>query len=233
MTMQQTRRRRIAFGLCALAANAGCGSVLSNNTPRSEFFSLDDLSARPSTSAGRAETSAAVTGSMASPPAVMPNDSGTRVLMLATGATPTLFDSDRMVYTRDGVGRSYYNFASWSERPGRRLATLAETRFSQDPYWKAVVSTVAGARGDLLLTLKLDDLTHDDSNPPGQMNVACTAELIDWRQHRFMARTRLQRSATVRSRDAKGAAAAANQAVSLLLDDLEAWTRQAARPVQP
>lgn len=219
MTGTHAARRRLMLGLCAVASSPGCNTVLNRDAPRTDYFSIDDLRAQtappiaqPASGGGSADA-----------------DAGRKVLMLATGTTPTLFDSERMVFTRDGVSRAYYHYANWSERPGRRMARMAESRLAQDPYWKAVVSTVAGVRGDLLLTLSLEDLTHDDSSAPGQMNVTCMAELLDWRQHRFIARTRLRRSVVVSSRDAKGAAAAASQAVSLLLDDLTAWTRQAAR----
>jgi len=224
MTGTATARRRLMLGLCAVASSPGCNTVLNRDAPRTEYFSIDDLRAQAAPPAGAQSLSGGGSADA---------DAGRKVLMLAAGTTPTLFDSERMVFTRDGVSRAYYHYANWSERPGRRMARMAESRLAQDPYWKAVVSTVAGVRGDLLLTLSLEDLTHDDSSAPGQVNVACTAELLDWRQHRFIARTRLRRSVAVNSRDAKGAATAASQAVSLLLDDLTAWTRQTARGPAP
>jgi ABC-type uncharacterized transport system auxiliary subunit len=86
-------------------------------------------------------------------------------------------------------------------------------------------------RGDLLLTLRIDELTHDDSVQPGQMRIAVVAELVDWRHRRFIQRRRFEHSAPVASADAQGASQAANVAITSLLDALVAWTRTSAEAV--
>ena len=208
------------LGLTALSGLAGCSNPLKNSAPRSEYFVLRDLTSGASMSASSSAGSHSGTaGSAAATP---------RVLMITAGASPTLFDSERMVFSPDGVSRTYYHFANWSERPGRSIVGLAEARLARDPAWKSVVSPVAGVRGDLLLTLKLEEFTHDDSVKPGIMQVAFTAELMDWRQRTLVQRKRFERSVTVEARNAAGAAEAANRAVTRLLDELSVWTRDAA-----
>lgn len=215
-----------ALALTAMGGLSACSNPLKNSAPRSEYFVLRDLAPIPATTAAPANQ----TGGVAATPAA--GAGSPRVLMIAAGPTPTLFDSERMVFSPDGVSRAYYHFANWSERPARSLVQLAEARLAQDPAWKSVVSTVAGARGDLLLTLKIDDLTHDDSKQPGTVRVAVTAELLDWRQRRLLQRRPFERSVSVEARNAAGAAAAANRAVTLVLDDLGAWARETAVGVQ-
>lgn len=215
--------RRFALMLVALTASSalsGCSNPLKNSAPRSEYFVLRDLTP------GNSPTAAS--DANANPGAGAPGAPTPKVLMVAAGATPTLFDSERMVFSADGVSRAYYHFANWSERPGRSIVSLTEARLARDPSWRSVVSPVAGVRGDLMLTLKLEELTHDDSVKPGMMQVAFTAELMDWRQRNLVQRRRFERSVAVDARNAAGAAHAANRAVTLLLDELSAWTRDAA-----
>ena len=198
--------------LLTVAFIAGCANPLQNTSQRQSFYVIEDLrrgQVAPSASASRIDA----------------------VLMVSTGTAPALFDSERMVFTRDGVGRSYYHHASWSGRPSRRITELAEARLSSTDDYRAVVQSVAGVRGDLLLTLRIDELTHDDSVQPGQMRLAVVAELVDWRHRRFIQRQRFEHSAPVVTADAQGASQAANVAATALLDSLAVWTRAGAQAV--
>jgi hypothetical protein len=107
---------------------------------------------------------------------------------MTTGATQALYDSDRIVFTRDGDGRAYYQYSNWSERPARRILTLTETRLARGGSFKAVAQTLAGVRGDLVMSLRLDELIHDVSRPPGTVRTTLTAELVDWRTRALAAR---------------------------------------------
>ncbi|MFN7645356.1 MAG: ABC-type transport auxiliary lipoprotein family protein [Burkholderiales bacterium] len=212
-------RAGAALAALPLAGVAGCGA-LTSTAPRFDFYVIEDL--RPAPPAVSAST----------PPRV------DRTLLLTYGATQALFDSDRIVFTRDGASRAYYQYSNWSERPGRRIVSLAEARLAQGGGFRAVAQTVAGARGDQVLSLRLEELMHDDSVSPGVLRLGLTAELLDWHTRTIAARRTFSRTASVGSRDAKGAARAANVAVTELLDELATWTetsvaavpRQASRP---
>ncbi|MEI7446979.1 MAG: ABC-type transport auxiliary lipoprotein family protein [Burkholderiales bacterium] len=197
---QLLRAGAAAFGGTALA---GC-TVLGNDAPRFDFFVIEDLRVPPAAPA-------------AAPPRL------DRTLLLTVGPTPALFDSDRIVFTRDGAGRAYYQYSNWSERPARRVLALTEARLTAGGGFRAVAQTLAGVRGDQVLSLRLDDMTHDDSVSPGVMRISVTAELLDWRTRTLAARRSFSRTATVGSRDARGAARAASVAVTELLDELAAW----------
>lgn len=157
-----------------------------------------------------------------------PRGAGAGVLLLGGVSAAALHDSDRMVYTRDGLAYAYYQFAHWSERPGKRLAVLAEHRLAASGRYAAVVPSVAGVRGDWMLQLRLDDLTHEDRRlapqaPEGRVVVRVSATLVDWRQRSLLARQSFEAVQPVASADARGAAQATHLATTAVLDALEAW----------
>lgn len=205
--------RRAMLVALSCAALAGC-STLSNEAPRFEFFVIEDL--RPP---GAAAADA--------PPRT------DRTLLLATGATQALYDSDRIVFMRDGAGRAYYQYSNWSERPARRIMALAESRLARGGGFRSVAQTLAGVRGDLVLSLRLEELVHDDGTAPGTVRVALGAELVDWRTRTMVARQTFARQAPVPTRDARGAAAAASVAVTALLDELTPWVEARAASIRP
>lgn len=197
------------FALVALVALPGCGT-LASDAPRFDFYVIQDL--RPA----------------ATPPATPAAPRVDRTLLLTTGPTQALFDSDRIVFTRDGVGRAYYQYSNWSERPARRIVALAEARLAQGGGFRAVAQTLAGVRGEQVLSLRLEELVHDDSASPGVLRLTVIAELLDWRTRTMIARRTFTRIETVGTRDAKGAARAANVAVTGLLDEVVIWTEASA-----
>jgi cholesterol transport system auxiliary component len=157
-----------------------------------------------------------------------PRADGSGVLLLGGVSAAALHDSDRLVYTRDGLAYAYYQFAHWSERPGKRLAVLAEQRLAASGRYAAVLPSVAGVRGDWMLQLRLDDLTHEDrrlapQSPEGRVTVRLSATLVDWRQRGLLARQSFESVQPVTSADARGAAQAASLATTAVLDALEAW----------
>ena len=184
---------------------AGCGSLsITNSSPKIDYFVLQDLALpAPSTTPSPARSS--------------------RVLLIASSTSQALFDSERMVFTKDGISRSYYQFANWSERPPQSLATLAETRLSRVGSFRAVTQSTSGVKADLLLTLRLNELTHNDSVSPGVMRLEVTADLVDWRTRELVARRVFVGAVAVASRDSIGGAQAANRAITTMLDDLSPW----------
>ena len=120
-----------------------------------------------------------------------------KVLLVSSGAMPGLYDSDRMVFSADGRSRSYFQFGNWSERPAQSLLLLAETRLARSKRFREVASSTSGVRGDLLLSLRLDELYLDASAEPGQVKLIVTAELIDWRSRQLLARRGFVQAAAV------------------------------------
>ena len=146
-----------------------------------------------------------------------------KVLLVAASAHPGLYDSDRMVFSTDGRSRSYFQFGYWSERPAQSLQLLAEARLVRSQRFREVVSSTSGVRGDLLLSLRLDELYLDTSVDPGEVHLIVSAELIDWRSRTLLARRAFPRAAAVTQRDAAGLATAAGLALGVVLDELVPW----------
>jgi len=203
----QRSRRRLLIGLggaSTLALGAGCGL---GNAPRRDFHLLRDADSQASAPAG---------------PAI------DKVLLVSSAAMPGLYDSDRMVFSADGRSRSYFQFGNWSERPAQSLLLLAETRLARSKRFREVVSSTSGVRGDLLLTLRLDELYLDASAAPGQVRLIVTADLIDWRNRQLLARRSFAQAAAVANSDAGGLADAASQAAAVVLGELVAWAASSA-----
>jgi ABC-type uncharacterized transport system auxiliary subunit len=207
------RRRALrAVALAGVAPLAACGALV-NQAPRFDFHVIRDL--RPATPP---------------PPGTPPRID--RTLLVASGPTPALYDSDRIVFTRDGAARAYYQYSNWSERPVRRVRSLAEARLADGGAFRSVAGSVAGVRGDLVLSLRLDELVHDDSVSPGVMRVAVGADLIDWRTRTLVARRAFAQTAPVGTRDAGGAARATDEALTALLDALVPWVEASAASIR-
>jgi ABC-type uncharacterized transport system auxiliary subunit len=199
------RRWLVGLGVAApVVLLAGCGL---GNGPRRDFHLLRDAD------------------SLA---AVPPGPGIDKVLLVSASAMPGLYDSDRMVFSADGRSRSYFQFGNWSERPAQSLQVLAETRLQRSKRFRDVAASTSGVRGDLLLSLRLDELYLDDAPEPGQVKLIVTAELIDWRSRQMLARRSFAQAAQAPKRDAGGLAEAASQAVGVMLGELVAWAAASA-----
>ena len=191
------RRRLLAAALPWALAGCSIGS-----SPRRDFHLLRDADAQ------------------AAPP---PGPGIDKVLLIAAVATPGLYDSDRMVFSADGRSRSYFQFGYWSERPAQSLLWLAEARLVRATRFREVATSTSGVRGDLLLSLRLEELYLDASPDPGQVRLAVAAELIDWHQRKLLARRSFRQMVAVSPRDAPDLAQAGSQAVGALLGELVPW----------
>ncbi len=188
--------------LAAPLAGAWLSACSLDSRPRRDFFLLRDAGAR---------TPAA------------PGPRIDKVLLVSAMAMPGLYDSDRMVFSADGRSRSYFQFGYWSERPAQSLETLAAARLLQSARFRDVALSTAGIRGDLLLSLRLDELYLDAAQTPDTVMLSVSAELIDWRERRLIARRAFSQPAEVPERGASGLADAASIALARTLDDLVPW----------
>lgn len=193
------RQRRLVLLAAAPWALAGCTL---GSSPRRDFYPLRDAHAHVP---------------------LPPGPGIDKVLLIASGAMPGLYDSDRMIFSADGRSRSYFQFGYWSERPAQSLLLLAEARLVNAQRFRTVASSISGVRGDLLLSLRLEELYLDASVDPGQVRLAMSAELLDWRERKLLSRRSFRQSVDVSPRDAPDLALAASQAVGQVLDELAAW----------
>jgi ABC-type uncharacterized transport system auxiliary subunit len=198
----------LASGVPLLSSLQACGL---DPAPRIDYHALRDVGDPGSTAAAPGSTARI-----------------DKVLLLSSRAAPTFYDTDRMVFSVDGKSRSYFQYGFWTEAPPRSVLVLAEQRLARAGVFRTVALSTSGVRGDLLLTLRLDELYLDDAANPAQARLSFTADLVDWRQRSLLARRSFSRSQAVATRDAGGLALAASQATTTLLDELVAWAAASA-----
>lgn len=135
---------------------------------------------------------------------------GTARLGAATAAA--FYDTEAIAYSRAPGTRGYYQFNSWTERPGRRIGELLAQRLDRSP-----------AQPGRVLNIHLLELYHDAAASPGTARVSLAAELVDPARRALVGRKVFSSSAPAATYDAAGAVHACNLAVAALLDEVESW----------
>jgi len=149
-------------------------------------------------------------------------------LLLAPTTVSSFYDTQGIAYSRASGMRSYYQYHSWTEPPGRRIDALLTARLERSGAFRTVASVTSAVRGELVLNTSLTELYHDATVEPGSGRVALTAELTDPARRTLIARRSFATSASAASYDAPGAVQALNQALGTLLDELVAWVDETA-----
>ena len=196
-------RRRLAI-IAATALLAGCVSVSVGTAdgPSVIYYVLAD--ARP----------APVLAPAAGTPA--------RLAIQSVSADP-LADSIAIVYSRRPGERAFYQFASWTERPPRRLANLAQQRLEARGRFAAVTQLGQPVHSDWLLTLAVETVVHDVSASPGHAQLVLRAELIHRRDRSRVAQRQFAAAPPVAEATAPAAVAAFAVATADVLDQLADW----------
>lgn len=201
---------KTALSLMAIVlALGGCVNFGQNaNTPAVVYYVLDDA------------------GSAAAAPASAPADAreGSYVptLLVLDTTAGGFYDTDQLVFSRSAGTRGQYQFARWTERPGKRFAELLRARLDRLGGYR-VVSSGGAVRGDLMLDTRLVEFYHDATREPGQVRLVLRAELVELKQRKLLGRHTFEQTVPLTTYDAAGAARASSQAVGRVLDDLSAW----------
>jgi cholesterol transport system auxiliary component len=205
---------RLAFAHVVLAAasiaGAGCASLVGGDVPQPTFYVWRDP------------------GASAPAPRALP-----RTLLVAPTATATFYDTQRIAFSREAGTRGQYQFAAWTERPGRRFDVLLLERLEGRSAFAQVASTTASVRGDLVLAVSLLDLYHDDVEPPGVARIRATAELTDRANRALLARRTIVAEAAVGADNAEAAVRSLDAALGRLLDELVPWVEGEAAKAGP
>lgn len=149
-----------------------------------------------------------------------------RTLLVLDTATSTFYDIDTLAFSRSPNTRGYYQYARWTERPGKRFAELMRARLEAQGSFATVAAAGGHVRGELLLDTEIVELYHDASDAPGSVHVVLRVELIDLKNRSLIGRTLLEQRVEASSYDAAGAAEAFNLATGRVLDELLVWLDQ-------
>lgn len=207
------RRVLVAGGLLGLLAIGGC-SLLPPADSRT-YHELRDLAPQPP-----------------SPPKAR-NDRQRPVLLVAVHPSSALYESSGIVYSRGDAGQAYYQFASWTERPTRRLGLLVQRRLAASAaagelgIADAALDT-SGVRGDWILGLRLAELQHDTATQPHRAVIVVEADLLDWNERRMLDRTVFSTTEALAAEDVQAAVAAMNRGLTTVLDRIEDWVARRA-----
>jgi len=203
--------------LCVLALSGCVNLVQQRDAPGVVNYVLNDTSPSSSDAAGKTD---ALNG--ADPLQAKARVESTPTLLVMDTTTASFYDTDKLVFSRSAGTRGYYQFARWTERPGKRFADLMRSRLDRQSTWR--VSAAGGyVRGDVLLDTELVEFYHDASSSPGHVRFELRAELIDLKKRSLLGRRVFEQQVPLNSFDAAGAAAASDQAVSRALDELGRW----------
>jgi ABC-type uncharacterized transport system auxiliary subunit len=193
-------RAVVALGLALMLAACVSVGIGSDAAPQA-YHVLDDPGAPP------ARRAAPLVGALLIQP--LPADA--------------VADTVAIAYSRRANELAFYQLASWTERPVRRLPRLLQRRLEAAGVAAAVGILGDPLRADWLLTIGVDALHHDVAAPPGHARFALTAELFDRRTRTRIARRQFEASAPCTSADSAAAAAALSQTVAQVFDALVPW----------
>ncbi|MCW5625282.1 MAG: membrane integrity-associated transporter subunit PqiC, partial [Burkholderiales bacterium] len=197
------------IAVAAAVVLAGCIQIgNSENLQPARFYVLEDLT----------------------PATALPVRAG-RTLLLAPTETAAYYDTQQVVFSPSAGRRAYYQFANWTDRPGRRFNDLLLRRLEARDSFGSVAHITAGVGGELMLNTTLEALFHDDAQAPGVARIEVVAELIDRERRRVVARRTFSRAEPLKTDDAEATVAAANVALTALLDELVPWVEQNAAAV--
>lgn len=144
-------------------------------------------------------------------------------LLIQAQAANALVDTVSIAYSRQPHEFSFYQQASWSERPAHQLQHALQRRLEV----RGVAATVGvlgdPVRADWLLVVGVQTLHHDVSSLPGEARLAVVAELFDRTQRRRVARQLFEAAQPSTRGDSAAAVAAMSQAMAAAFDALVPW----------
>ena len=146
-----------------------------------------------------------------------------RSLLVLDTTASGFYDNENLVYSRAPGTRGQYQYARWTERPGKRFSDLLQKRLAAQSGLASVAVAGGQVRGDLVLDTDLTEFYHEADTTPGSVRVQLRAELIDLKTRKLVGRQWFERRVPVSSYDSAGAAKGFNQATTGVLDDLVAW----------
>lgn len=154
-----------------------------------------------------------------------------RTLLVADTTATAFYDGDALVFSRSPGTRGQYQFARWTERPGKRFADLLRARLQ--PEFAAITAAGGYVQGDLLLDTELVEFYHDAETEPGSVRIVLRAELIDLKQRKLRAQQSFEQRVALARYDAAAAAQGFNQATATLLDAVAVWLAGQKSSAQP
>jgi cholesterol transport system auxiliary component len=144
-------------------------------------------------------------------------------LVVPPTSAANFYDTQDLVFSRSPGTRAYYQFNSWTERPGRAIHDLLVSRLERSGGFKAVVGEDKPVANSLVLRTDLEEMYHDAATSPGEARIVLVAELVDPGRNVSLARRSFTQSAPAPTYDAQGAVQGFRQALGTLVGEVVAW----------
>lgn len=208
--VHQPARRAFLLGTAGggLLSIAGCVSVgVGNDAGMQPMYVLHDPTATASVSAS-AQTAA------------LPR---VPTLLIQSLPADAVAETVSIAYSRRPQELAFYQLASWSERPVRRIPQLLRARLQAQGVAAAVGLVGEPLQSPWLLSVGIDALVHDVSSPPGRAQVAFTLALYDRPSMQRLGSRRFDASAAVSVADSAHAVAAMSVALGRAFDAAVPW----------
>jgi cholesterol transport system auxiliary component len=148
-----------------------------------------------------------------------------KTLVLVDTQTGTFYDNDGMAFSNKTGTRGYYQYARWTERPGKRFSDLLIARLELEKPFATTAQTGTNVHGDWLLTTDIVELYHDAVKQPGTVKMVLRAEVADLESRKLVSRKLFTQIIPASSYEAEGAYQAFNQAVTATLNELTDWLK--------
>jgi cholesterol transport system auxiliary component len=136
------------------------------------------------------------------------------------------YDTDGMVFSKSPGTRGVYQYARWTERPGRRFADLLVQRLRAQQGFQRVMRSDSGVRGKWLISTTLAEFYHDAQKSPGAARVQLRAVVIDIATSEVVGQQDFAVSVPAQAYSAAGVYPAFTSATRTVLDQLSAWIVQ-------
>jgi ABC-type uncharacterized transport system auxiliary subunit len=153
--------------------------------------------------------------------------------LLVTPVPSAIGETFSIAYSRAAQQRSFYQFASWTDRPSARIVRLLVDRIEARGTFTSVALLGSSVGGDLLLNIAVAEVIHDVAT--GTARIEVQAELIERRGRRLVARQHFGAAVPVAQENAPAAVAALSRAITTIIDELVPWLERTAEvlPVPP
>ena len=151
--------------------------------------------------------------------------------LLITPVPSAIGETFSIAYSRAAQQRSFYQFATWTDRPSTRIVRMLVDRIEARGMFTSVALLGNSVGGDLLLNITVVDVIHDVTTATGRIEIQ--AELIERRGRRLVARQRFSAGAPVAQENAPAAVAALSRAITTIIDELVPWLEKSAEALPP
>lgn len=193
----------MAFGAWLALALAGCVSVDVGNEPAAQvMLSLRDASIAT---------------------LVRRNEPLVPALLVQPQPGSSLADTQLIAYSKRVGEFSFYQFATWADRPVRQIPRLLQQRLDARGVAGAVALAGDPQRADWLLTVAVNTLHHDVSSTPGVARLGIALELFDRRARTRVARREFEAAVPVAREGSAAAAQAMSSALGKVIDEAAPW----------